>query len=487
MAVRPLTIALALAVLLAGCVSNPPPGPGGDGGDGLAPAQGSWRLDCALTNWAEACNARASPNDSPSKTEIDIVVNPADPANVFVASKDLDPLASECVWSVGQVTKDAGRTWTTVYVGGTAEERASPTHPLFGWQCITDPIMAFDADGVLYYPLQVYNYAPGGVGLPTGGGSTFFLAVSRDGGATFPDLVPIAAAEGLAVFHDYPRMAVSPPSDSVSTVWNAVGVAGVNPYVVTTRDQGRTFETTIVALPDEPRSTAFASGYAAGTDGTFYMTVSRARIVSPAGVPPPDPNPLLAISEDDARTFTTFLPIFETTPIPNPLPNSEFRTFTAMELAIDNSGGERDGRLYTAWADYRNDNSDILVAWTDDRGQTWSDPVQVTGSPNDQFMVRAVVSADGALHLLYMDRQYDPGNRLIDFTHAWTEDGGVTWFHERLTSASFDGDLGIHQSGFPFIGDYNGIATTGDHVWFGFPTTNTGRAEVAVAHSVRQA
>lgn len=468
------------ALVLAGCLnapSPPPPAP-----EPPMVVTGSWRLDCALSNWNETCNARASFNDAPSKTEIDLVVNPTDPQNVFVAAKDLDPMASDCVWSVGYWTKDGGRTWNTTYVGGTLEERSNPTHPLYGYNCVTDPIMAFDSQGVLYYPLQAYDLSdaiptglplPGGLPLPVGTGSAFLLAVSRDGGQTFPaeDIEVMAIAEGGLVFHDYPRMAVSPSTDSVSTVWNAVGAAGINPYVVTVRG-GMIGAPVIVELPNEVRSTQFSSGYAATSDGTYYMTVSGSSATTP-GV-------WLAISTDDAQRFESFKPMFDVAEIPSPLPNAEFRTFTAIELAA-----APDGRLYAAWADYARNNSDILVAWTDDQGDTWSPPRLVTNSTNDQFMVRATVSADGTLHLLYMDRQHDPENRLIDFTHSYSEDGGVTWFHQRLTTTSFDGDLGIHQAGFPFIGDYNGIGTVGDHTWFAFPTTHTGRAEVAVAHAMR--
>lgn len=276
---RPLLAIALLATALAGCVSpGPAPGPGGE----ALPPGGTWRLDCGISNWAERCNARASPNESPSKTEIDIAVNPTDLRNVFVASKDLDPVASDCVWSVGQATKDGGRTWSTVYVGGTAQDRMLPDHPMFGWTCVTDPILAFDSGGTLYYPLQAYSLAPStapDAPLPFGGGSSFWLGVSRDGGLTFPteDILLMAIADGGLVFHDYPRMAVSPATDSVSTVWNAVGVAGVNPYVVTTRDGGESVDPpTVVAFPDAPRTTQFASGFAADPDGSFYMTVLKA-------------------------------------------------------------------------------------------------------------------------------------------------------------------------------------------------------------------
>ncbi|MEA3166843.1 MAG: hypothetical protein QOJ26_1717, partial [Thermoplasmata archaeon] len=135
-----LPLAVLLAVLLvAGCFGG---GPDEDDGDGMtAVSPDGYSVDCSIgsSDWSEPCLAWSSRNESPSKTEIDIAVNPTDPLNVFVASKDLDPVASPCVWSVGQVTHDGGHSWSTVYVGGPQAERG-PTSPLFGWACITDPI-----------------------------------------------------------------------------------------------------------------------------------------------------------------------------------------------------------------------------------------------------------------------------------------------------------------------------------------------------------
>src|SRR5687767_1195853 len=115
-----------LVVVLSGCLNQTDkaaPSPTG------APKQ-PYALDCSVppgaggASWPERCLALASPNDSPSKAEVDLAVNPKDPMNIVVASKDKDPLASnDCVWSVAQVTKDGGKTWTTVYVGGDKAHR----------------------------------------------------------------------------------------------------------------------------------------------------------------------------------------------------------------------------------------------------------------------------------------------------------------------------------------------------------------------------
>jgi hypothetical protein len=60
-------------------------------------------------------------------------------------------------------------------------------------------------------------------------------------------------------------------------------------------------------------------------------------------------------------------------------------------------------------------------------------------------------------------------------------DGGATWTNQRVTTVSWDGDLGKHQEGFPFIGDYTGIGTSGDEVWGAFPDASNGKTTVIAA------
>lgn len=463
--------------------------------------------DCSLSNWVDLCTVDAAPNWSPSKAEVDLSVNPKDPLNVFVATKDLDRLASNCVWSVGQVTKDGGKTWTTVYVGGKQAERwGDPTHPLAPWDCVTDPILKFDASGVLYYPLQTYRLLSGDAGcpqshanallgnrLPGGCGYSFYLAVSTDGGATFPRerIIPMALGEGNLLVHDYPRMIVNPKTQTVSTVWNALGglpTAGVplptstahaNAYVVSTRDQGRSVEApVVVSAPEAPLTTQFASGFAATNDGTVYMTVrgwgnaAGSRAV------------YLAVSHDDARSFGGFRKMFDYVPVPSPLPNTKFRAPTMIEVAADTTGGPFEGRLYAVWHDHRDGDANIYASHSADGGTTWSAPVRVNqdAGKHSQWMPRVDVGDDGTVHLVYLDRQWDPDDRLYDATHAWSTDGGLTWANQRVTSVSSDGDKGIHQTGAPFIGDYIGIDALGEHVYTGFPSTAGGVADLAVAH-----
>jgi hypothetical protein len=88
------------------------------------------------------------------------------------------------------------------------------------------------------------------------------------------------------------------------------------------------------------------------------------------------------------------------------------------------------------------------------------------------------------VHVTYFDRQYDPADKLLDLTWASSDDGS-NFTHRRVTASSYDGDVGFHQSGVPFIGDYNGLAVTGKHLYASYPDTRAGRSDLAVAHFMR--
>src|SRR5207245_2395891 len=123
--------------------------------------------------------------------------------------------------------------------------------------------------------------------------------------------------------------------------------------------------------------------------------------------------------------------------------------------------------LYCVYADATRDEADIYVRSSPDNGRTWRDPVLVNDDAPGahQFMPNLAVAGDGSLHVFYMDKRYDPNHVLIDIVHATSLDGGATWTNERVSAVPYDGDLGVHQRGFPFIGDYIGVAAVGDDVW----------------------
>lgn len=463
-----------------------------------------YALECALAHYNDTCLALASNNPSISKAEVDIAVNPANPLNVFVASKDRDALASKrsdngqpCVWAIGQYTMDGGKSWNTTYVGKKLADRM-PSDALYGWECITDPILAFEPDGTLHYSLQAYRYRPLGTD-PTGQLPEFgymFHAISHDGGATFPEIFIMHVGDETAIFHDFMRMGVNAKTGSTFTLWDQLtGGASSQPVMVAV-DHGNTKSSRApVYFPQSLSPLGLGSGGMFGVDDGTAKGVVYAWLAgfNSGGLA------VLATSTDDGVTFSVPKTVFTWTGM-DALPNHgsyqpKYRTGTIVELAADQSTGNSTmkGCLYAAWGGKETIASNETVGASDiyarrscDKGDTWTPPVLVNAVHREdgQWMPRVSVDGHGTVHVVYFTRAYDPEHNLIDAEHAYSTDGGKNWTTERLTATSFDGNLGIHQDGFPFIGDYIGIASAGDHTYMGFPDTMTGRAEIVVAHSM---
>lgn len=106
-------------------------------------------------------------------------------------------------------------------------------------------------------------------------------------------------------------------------------------------------------------------------------------------------------------------------------------------LAVDNSGGRRDGRLYITFTTtaFLYVPPEVFVKHSDDHGATWSPSVRVDdGIYETQWNPRArpVVGAAGALHVVY-DRgpvgatPFTPYDGPLDLVLATSTDGGATF------------------------------------------------------------
>jgi hypothetical protein len=191
---------------------------------------------------------------------------------------------------------------------------------------------------------------------------------------------------------------------------------------------------------------------------------------------------------DDGRTWTDSNVGFSFQGIPQ-FQESQARVGSGLELAYDLTDGPNKGTLYALYAGADLDEADVFVRSSRDDGRTWSDAAKANGDPagSHQWNGNLAVAGDGSVHAFWMDKRYDPRHTLIDIVHGVSTDGGRTWADERVTTASFDGDLGRHQSGAPFIGDYIGVAAFGDHVWAGVPDASNGKETVIAAVHVHPA
>ncbi len=133
--------------------------------------------------------------------------------------------------------------------------------------------------------------------------------------------------------------------------------------------------------------------------------------------------------------------------------------------AVDHSTGPHRGRLYVNWTDERHGpgDMDVFLAYSDDRGATWSAPIRVNDDPagaHQFFTWLAVDAVTGHLHTVFYDRRNaTPENPLAtEVTWATSRDGGVTWTNQIISESPFVPGKA------PFFGDYNNIAAHGGRV-----------------------
>lgn len=124
-------------------------------------------------------------------------------------------------------------------------------------------------------------------------------------------------------------------------------------------------------------------------------------------------------------------------------------------LMVDGSKGPHRGRIYICWSDVRNgqDNTDVFITWSDNRGDTWSQPIRVNndqGQHHQFFPWLTIDQTNGQLHVVFYDRRRDE-DLATDVYWATSADGGVSWSNECISASPFVPDATV------FFGDYNNI------------------------------
>jgi hypothetical protein len=129
---------------------------------------------------------------------------------------------------------------------------------------------------------------------------------------------------------------------------------------------------------------------------------------------------------------------------------------------------------------------DIFVVRSTDEGATWSAPTRVNddlvGPSNGQWMPALAWGPDGTLHATWLDYRSDPLGQAARVFYAFSRDGGATWSpNAAVSDVPFDGTGGYHQSGAGTIGDYMGLAVSGQAVHPFWSDTRGGRNDVFAA------
>jgi len=156
-----------------------------------------------------------------------------------------------------------------------------------------------------------------------------------------------------------------------------------------------------------------------------------------------------------------------------PFTNTSFLGFDRSsdfpQLAIDRSGGARDGWVYVVWQSRSPQN--VLrpyISHTEDFfGETWTTPIPVNNDDTTalHWWPSVSVDANGNVNVVYFDRRLNPGSYLTDVFLSQSTDGGYTFSDTRVTDVSGNWQGVRHDGGFCYTCDYIRAVSAGTKLY----------------------
>ena len=400
-------------------------------------------------------------NECGPQSETYITLDPAHPRTVAAGSNEIFRLPMR-----GYFSSDGGATWGGVDLPlPPALEGAKATR--FG----SDPTMAFDTRGNLFYGYIVVFFAKAFTGVQ---GTEMAVARSTDGGATYPSVTFFSFQTGESFSNDKPMITAdtnpkSPFRDNVYIAWDAAfgGSTGGGIRVARSSDHGATFSVNRADNPSGPGQSIGAVPFV-GPHGELYVAWNdiHANLIA------------FNRSFDGGATWdrqTTISPKIIPFDIGIPAEFSR-RALVYPACDADRSNGPHRGRLYCSWMDLTPAGvTDILVSFSEDQGTHWTKPAPVTDQlafPVDRFNHwMSVDPVTGDANVSFYDTRNDTtGARFMtDVYFVQSTDGGASWLSPNLrvtNQSSNEHDCnglfpcpGINYS--DQQGDYEGLVSFG--------------------------
>lgn len=424
----------------------------------IPPRSGVVEFDYSSSNIIGPARDRVGTNlmvsDDPEhhhQNEAWMFVNPANSDHIIGGCNDYRGGDATCGWFV---SFDGGESWDDGVIEGLDEfERAG------------DPSVVLNRDGVAWFSGIHYTRDSDDGGI--------FCSRSDDGGSTWeePVWVVVHRDEFNAPFEDKPFLAIDNTGGEndgcLYIVWVRFGTGQI--YFSKSSDGGDEWT--------QPLRLYAGRGHgplpSVGINGELYIIwkdYSRDRMV---GVK----------SEDAGDNFGELLIIAETDALPRVLAPTNFRVNSLPTVAIDHSEEENSGRIYVAWADHRSGDADIMLSWSDDEAENWTEPERVNNDETenglDQFFPWFCVDpSDGVLYGMWYDRRRDEENIFLDLYGCRWSDFDNDNDNFRISSVSFDPRIGFEGQ---FIGDYNGIAALDGRAFPGWCDSRNENQDIFVA------
>jgi len=384
------------------------------------------------------------------------------------------------------------------------------------WTNTTDPNVDFDTKGRVYQTMLAFNAFWDASPLHPDGAIS--MSFSDDLGQTWVkgnggldlEQSPNASARQAGNVEDKQWVAVNhipgnPFQDHVYAAWSVFEGKATKVRMAVSRDRGLSFDRAVTISPPSqvgPAVTFVLPQIDAG--GSVYVAF--------VSFPPNGATSTIYVarSDDDAQTFTPFVPVTTVNMIPTPgLPNTRFRDGITESFAASPT---YPGHLYLAFEEWSGSKMDIKFTQSTNGGLTWSTPVKVNdnadalGVPTDQFQPSVAAGSGGAVAIAFYDRRQacpnDPSvlpadvghtNFCIDTSLQAYKDAGAgavrVGGNVRISQFTWDPEQpGQHFGGlsqYPcagardpcpvgrgFIGDYFGLAVSATNVYALFVSTH---------------
>jgi hypothetical protein len=464
----------------------------------------------------------------PYQTEPNIAIDPADPEHIVLGTIDYNfPSMSS------YVTYDGGESWDGPF--------QSP-YVLDDQFSGGDPSLAFDRTGSVYMTsisIGEEDFTVGPVAV-TQEVSSIAVARSDDGGYSWPVNIPTArsavSTSGLTPdrfgrlrgdltigFLDKPWIAVGPdakdPTKDViyvtytdfETVYEVLWLGEfptlvptatkTSIHLVKSTDGGKTWSAPVAVSPVVTESYGQTPGGDAPSELTPKRSVQGSQpTVTPDGtvyvawVDSTDDEAMkglgeidIARSDDSGTTFgapvtaSTFNEIgFR--------PRTAFFRYWGSEFPQIASGP--DGEVYIVYVarppDNVDDDGNVYLVSSTDKGQTWSRATQLNDDKGSalQFFPSVAVDPDGGVHVMWGDMRDDPAQTRYGIYYTRSLDHGATWGFEDKTLGITTRNTRVTDfasnpnRGFPnglFLGDYFSIrAASNDDVYMVWADTRLG-------------
>lgn len=398
-----------------------------------------------------------------------LAVHPDEPSTVVMAVGD-----SRNGGCGLHVSRDAGASWAQ-----TADHLLPEDLP-FCHQRPLFPVMApaFGSDGTLHVGLPGSRTDEGHPNGPIGMyaartddlGASHDVATIVEGGrvtADPGDYGQEGEADEAFTWHKAPSIAVDPNDpDNVFLAmrWNVWGTdlqwfdgdVPFRPYFAASNDGGETWNEAIDIVENAEGEDIYGTLHhdlVASPDGTLYSFTREWPAPTGEDEPSPDRRLLMLTSSDGGQSW-------EITPILDGVVNTR-----APVAAVD----PQDGTLYVVYGNAADTDDDepapqeLFFTSSDDGGETWSDPAQITDETDapdtaaDSQEPGIAVAPNGRIDVAWYDFRNDPffqpgdsgpmgGSeeaRYWDVYHTHSADGGDSWSpNTRVTETFVDSEEG---------------------------------------------